>query len=602
MTRHLGITLLLLAFGCAHAPPPPPPPPPPPGEVLQAISAEFFEELLRRSPSWATSLGDRRFDRELEDPSDAAVQRHDAALAALEQRLAKVEPAKLSGDERVTFDALSFELASRRSVKQCRLHRWAVDPMAGPHLALAELPLRHGITTEADVASLVTRLALAKERLTSHAAELQAGLAAGYVAPILDVERVLRQLDEQLAIAPEKSEFVTGAKLPEAFTAEQKLAAIAALTRVTTESIHPGLAEYRRVLREVILPKARPEPGVGRIPDGGACWRALAFLHTSTQVDPEELHLFGLDELTRLKAEMLVLGKKRGAKDLPTLAKKIRADRKAHVRKREELLAHAAKLLARAQEALPLAFDRLPKTPIGVKPLEAFREKDAPAGYYQEATAGTGDHAYFYLNTYAPETRWLGGLAALTFHEALPGHHLQIALAKESEGLPAFRRQLGQSVFVEGWALYAEGLAAELGLYETDDEKLGRLSFEAWRAARLVVDTGLHLKGWSRAQAIELLEQHTLLSRGEIENEVDRYVTWPAQALAYKVGQVELLAIKAKAQQRLGERFHDGRFHDALLSQGAIPLTTLRAHMERWIEAELARKIEAPATPTTTGG
>ncbi len=599
MTRRLCFTLLL-ALGCAHAPPPPPPIPPPPGRTLESVAADFFEELLKRSPSWATSLGDRRFDRELEDPSDAAVQRHDAALASLQARLAKLDVAQLSNDERVTFDALAFELESRRGVKQCQLHRWAVDPMWGPHIQLADLPLRHGITDDDSLQTLVLRLGLAKARLEAHTAELEAGLAAGFVAPTIDVERVLRQLDEALAIAPEASAFVTGAKLPEAWTPEHRGLALAALTKVTAESIHPGLTTYRRVLREVILPKARPEPGVGRIPGGGECWRALAFLHTSTKVDPEELHLFGLDELTRLHAEMLVLGKRRGAKDLATLAKKIKADKRAHVRKREELLAHAAKLLARAQEALPLAFDRLPKTPIGVKALEAFREQDAPAGYYQEATLGTGEHAFFYVNTFAPETRWLGAMAALTFHEAVPGHHLQIALAHESEGLPAFRRRLGQSAFVEGWALYAEGLAAELGLYETDDEKLGRLSFEAWRAARLVVDTGLHLKGWSRAQAIEVLEKNTLLSRGEIENEVDRYVTWPAQALAYKVGQVELLAIKEKAKERLGARFADGRFHDALLSQGAIPLTTLRAHMERWIEAELARPVEPPAT--TTGG
>jgi uncharacterized protein (DUF885 family) len=223
-----------------------------------------------------------------------------------------------------------------------------------------------------------------------------------------------------------------------------------------------------------------------------------------------------------------------------------------------------------------------------VKAIEDFRDKDAPAAYYYSAPDDDSRPAYYYVNTYQPETRLLYKMAALAFHEAVPGHHLQIALTSENGALPVFQRHVGQTAFVEGWALYAEHLADELGLYQTPEEKLGALTYEMWRAVRLVVDTGLHAKGWTRDQAIEYMVSHTGHRREEATNEVDRYITWPGQALAYKIGELEIRRLRDEARQKLGGRFDLAAFHDHVLRSGAVPLTTLRHEIEAWVAAESA--------------
>ena len=272
-----------------------------------------------------------------------------------------------------------------------------------------------------------------------------------------------------------------------------------------------------------------------------------------------------------------------GGGELPAYLEAISKRKDQYLPDSAGLLEYNRELMARAMRALPRAFGRLPKTIIEVKAIEAFREKDAPAAYYYEAPQDGSRPAYYYVNTFRPDTRLLYKMPALAFHEAVPGHHLQIALAAENTGLPTFQREVGLTAFVEGWALYAEGLADELGLYRTADEKLGQLSYEMWRAVRLVVDSGLHAQGWTRQRAIDYLVARTGHRVEEATNEVDRYITWPGQAVAYKIGELEIRKLRNEAQKTLGERFDLRGFHDVLLSHGAVTLATARRLVEAWV-------------------
>ena len=525
------------------------------------------------------------------------MQKHLATLGALQAKLSKLDRTKLSAPERITADALAYELETRLGVEVCKSWRWDVDQLSGPQVWLPELPQHHTILEEKHGKDLAIRYGKAKRLYADQIENLRKGLSEGYVAPKINADRVLRQLEEQLAVKPEESPYLEAAKkLPEAWSGEQKQAMTALLLAAVKEGVYPGMLAYKEFLTTELLPKARAEVAVARIPGGDRCYAALVRRHTGATMDAEELHLLGLSEMARIHEEMLAIAKKRGGgKDLLGFMKKLKGNKAQYLKKPAAILEHNQQLMKKALDALPLAFNHLPQTAIEVKALEPFKEKDAPAGYYYEAPGDGSRPAYYYVNTYKPESRPLYGMAALAFHEAVPGHHLQIALANENKELPEFRRRVGQTAFVEGWALYAEGVADELGLYATPEEKLGRLSFEAWRAARLVVDTGMHMKGWKREQAVAYLRDNTMLSDADAENEIDRYIVWPGQALAYKVGQLEIRKLRAEAEEKLGPKFDVAQFHDCVLSEGAIPLPTLRRVVESYIAERLAAPEAAPA-------
>jgi uncharacterized protein (DUF885 family) len=324
---------------------------------------------------------------------------------------------------------------------------------------------------------------------------------------------------------------------------------------------------------------------VWAVTDGSEIYRLLARQHTTTELTPEELHQMGRDDLQQIHSEMRAIMARRGAGDMTIRAftEQLTRDPVNLPASRQELLHISEQLLAQAQAALPRAFGRLPKMAIQVKAVEDFRERDAPAAYYFQGNPDGSRPATFYINTFEPAARPKHTLPALAFHEGVPGHHLQVALAQETEGLPAFRRFSAgwlSTAFVEGWALYTERLADELGLYPDDLARFGMLGYQSWRACRLVVDTGLHHLRWSRQQAVEFFYDNVGLTQRETANEVDRYIVWPGQALAYKVGQREIEKVRREQEHALGERFDLRAFHDALLSHAAVPLSTLASTVQ----------------------
>jgi uncharacterized protein (DUF885 family) len=335
------------------------------------------------------------------------------------------------------------------------------------------------------------------------------------------------------------------------------------------------------------LPAARSgaQIGVGALPDGAACYAALIRHHTSEQPTADELHELGLAHIARIDEEFRVLGKRAfGTAKLDKILTRLRTDPKLYFETEQEVENFARASLHAAEAAAPKWFGRLPQAPCEVRRIPDYEAPYTTIAYYRQPTEI--DPGIYFINTFAPTTRPRYEARVLAIHEAVPGHHTQVALAQELSDAPAFRRHGGTTVFVEGWALYTERLADEMGLYETDLDRLGVLSFDAWRASRLVVDTGIHAKGWTRAQAIEFMLAHTALAENNIVNEVDRYVGWPGQALAYKYGQIELLRLREQAKAELNDRFDIAGFHDVVLGAGPVTLPILRGRVAAWIRAQ----------------
>jgi len=558
-----------------------------PPQALAALATEYWDAHLRARPLQATDIGDRRFDDRLPDNTPAARDQEIAALNALRPRVAAVPPTALSAGDRVTRALLLGEIDADLALDRCALDDWAVDARDGTQVAFLRLPELQPTRTPAEGWRLVARLEKMSAYIDQETANLRRGLAGGKVATAEEVKRVLGQLDDLLAKPDDKWPLRAPAAAPHAdWPAPEALAFVRAIDAAIAGAIRPAFERHRAALRAEILPRARDEAhaGILNIAGGAACYADLIKVHTSLDLPAAEIHRIGLEELERIHADMASVGKAAfGTASLPELRRKLRGDPAAFFHTRGDIETAARKALARAQAAEPRFLGKLPRTPCIVKRIEPYEEKDAPIAYYRSAAIDGTRPAAYYVNTYKPETRARYEVEALAFHESVPGHHVQIAIAQELPGLPEFRKHAGVTAFIEGWGMYAEGLADELGLYKGARERLGRLNFAAWRASRLVVDTGIHAMGWSRSKAIAFFEDNAILAHDNIVNEVDRYIAWPAQALAYKLGEREIRRLRGEAETRLGAKFDLKAFHDLVLGGGAVSLPVLREQVEAWI-------------------
>jgi uncharacterized protein (DUF885 family) len=455
-----------------------------------------------------------------------------------------------------------------------RLDELAVDQMDGPQVWLPELINWHPTDTPEHVQQLIGRYRAFGDLMSQYLGNLEDGIRDRRTAPTIAVERVIAQLQAMLATPPDDSPMSAPAADQPPLLADE-------LRRAVVEIVYPAFQRMLDFLEDYLVRHARKDPGVWAVADGEQIYALLARQHTTTELTPAELHQLGVDDLASIHREMRAIMANRGAANtsIRAFTEQLTGDPANQPTSRAELIQISEQLLANAQAALPRAFGRLPRLPIVVKPVEEFRERDAPAAYYFQANADGSRPATFYINTFEPHARPKHTLPALAFHEGVPGHHLQIALAQDAAALPAFRRLSAgwlANAFVEGWALYTERLADELGLYPDELARFGMLGYQAWRACRLVVDTGLHHLRWTREQAIEFFFENVGLTERETVNEVDRYIVWPGQALSYKVGQREIEALRREQQQRLAERFDLRAFHDAILSHAAVPLSALR--------------------------
>ncbi len=557
---------------------------------LAALADEYWQSTLESNPILATSLGDRRLDDRVDDPTPEAVDAHRARLAAQRLATVAVDPAPLGACERVTRSALLAQIDADDALLGSGLAAWAVDPVEGPTLTAFALEALQSVATPGQAKAMVARWRALGPWLDAHGDNLRRELAAGRVAVQAPTERVLDQLADALARPDDDLPLLAPLRVhhadwspPERETFDRDLRA------AVREVIRPALERYRAIVRDEIRPAARPDdrPGLAHVPGGPEAYRRLIEAHASLPLQAERIHAIGLDEVARIDAELAVLGERvLGTADLPTIRQRLRLDPSLHFATRDEVLATAEEALARARGTLPAWFGVLPRTECVVFAMPAHEEKHSTIAHYRNPAIDGSRPGQYLINTSEPETRPRYEAEALAHHEAIPGHHVQIAISQELTDLPAFRRHAGSTAFVEGWGLYTERLSDEMGLYSGDLDRIGILSFDAWRACRLVVDTGMHALGWTRQRAIDFMLGHTALAENNIANEVDRYIVMPGQALAYKIGQLEITRLRAEAVNRLGARFDIRAFHDTVLGQGAIGLEPLREIVLAWVDAQ----------------
>lgn len=595
--RLLAGALLLAGSlaGCRRAPRPAPPL----SDELESrklakLAEDFWAHLMRHNPEWATFHGDRRLDSELSDLSWESHLRMLEETRRLHEDVEALDPDKLAEPDRITREALLSLLSSALSTEVCRQLLWDVNPLDGVQALVLELPRLHSVNSPEQGQSLEVRYLKVGVLVDQHLDNLRRGQKDGYLATKVAVARVVGQLEQALATRPEDSRFLTEVELPGAWRDSEKQELRKSLAEAVRSAVYPALERYLSFLKAEYLARAREQVGLAENEDGEACYEAKIKALTGLLRSAEEIHRLGLEELSRNEAEMRQIALALiGSEDLEALERKLYQSPSQHAANEHQLLLYNTRLVQRAQAAARKAFGRMPSQKLEVKPIETDRAKDSPAGYYYQGSLAERRPGYYYLNTYDAPSRLLFQMEPLAFHETIPGHHLQIALAQELK-LPRFRRELGEPAFKEGWAHYAERLADELGLYSSPEARFGMLSDQALRAARLVVDTGLHAKGWSREQAIQFLVEHTAEPKDSVEREVDRYIVWPGQALGYKLGQLEILRLRQEAQARLGEKFDLRAFHDRLLANGAIPLATARRVMSQWVEERARAGAVAP--------
>jgi uncharacterized protein (DUF885 family) len=553
--------------------------------ALRALLNDHWEDTLRRSPTWATALGDHRFDALLPatgpEATFAAIHARDSFLT----RARALPVDALSPSDYLTVSLFIEKLTTDAATDICHTEQWELSGRTSPLVDINGLAEATPISTPDDGAHYVARLRQAGGYVDGAIANLRAGIAAGRTPTLSSTELVLKQVNEQLAQPNAAWVISTPAAAPHPGWSSVEVAALADGIHAAIPEVRDAYQKFQRFLVAELIPAARPESRAGTLylPDGEACYTALIRSETSLPLTPAEVHQTGLTALDGIHDEMRALGKTLfGIEELRAILKRLRADPSLYFKDSAEIQSAAERCLARSTQAIPRFFGRLPAASCTVKPIPDYEAPYTYIAYYNPMVPGERGGEYR-INLSRPETRARFEMEALTWHESIPGHHLQIAIAQELPDMPAFRKNLSTTAFVEGWALYTERLADEMGLYSSDLDRLGMLSFDAWRASRLVVDTGIHAKGWTRAQAETFLLENTALAPNNIHNEVDRYITWPGQACAYKIGQIELWKLRHEAERRLGARFDLKAFHDVVLGQGAVTLPVLRAQVDAWI-------------------
>ncbi len=558
--------------------------------AVDALADRFWDGLLERQPVAATFFGDDRFDDRLDDPGPAGRTADLAAAQALLAEAAAIDRAGLEVEAAITLDML--EVVGRLTVRAHAQATWqlaSIDQLGGPQVLTGDLARVQRVDTPDALDRLLARLAAYPAYIDGHIEVLRAGVAAGRTAAAPVVERVLEQTT-RAASSPAAEDPLLAAH-PELAAASR-----ARLDRAIAHQVRPAQQRFLEAMRDY-APHARREPGLWVLPDGEALYEAAIEAHTTLVESAAAIHAYGLARLEALDEQRQTIARRAGAASVAAYRETLLADPANHATSGDEIVAFCEAVIGRASAAAPRVFGRLPRAACVVRPVEPYAAPEAPPAFYLPPRPDGGRPGTFFVNTYEATARPLHRFAATAFHEAVPGHHFQLAIETELTGLPRFRTlgsRLTGVAYTEGWGLYSEGLADELGLYQDERERFGMLEAQAWRAARLVVDTGLHAFRWDRARVVEFLEGAAGLPRLEAETETDRYIGWPGQALAYMIGQRELLDLRREAAAAAGGAFDLKAFHDAVLGHGGLPLATLRRQLPRWLDVGASNGTMTP--------
>ena len=545
---------------------------------------------MREFPTFASNLGDRRYNDRLTDVSLAASARRDEHRRQTLARLLRLDRSKLAAPDRLNYDLFRKDLENDIEEYRLNLHLMPVTQRGGIQSSdeMAEL-LRFQNVKDYD--DWLARLRAFPAYVEQTLEVMREGVRRRMLWPKVTLQRVPAQLDRQLKATTEESGFYKPFREFPADIPEPERARLAQQGREAVErSVMPALRKFRDYFVGEYLPASFDQVGAWQWPNGAEAYSFLARRYTTTNMTPEQIHEKGLSEVARIRAEMQKVMTQVGFKgSLKEFFKKLRNDDQFYYKSPQDLLDAYRAVAKRIDPNLVKVFKTLPRMPYGVTPIPDKIAPDTTTAYYQQGSADGTRPGYYYVNLYKPETRPKWEMMALSLHESVPGHHLQIARAMELGEIPKFRRYGGYTAFVEGWGLYAESLGEEMGLYDDPYSKFGQLTYEMWRAVRLVVDTGMHFYKWDRQKAIDYFLDNAAKTELDVTNEIDRYITDPGQALAYKLGELKIKELRARAKAALGEDFDVREFHDVVLGSGAVPLDVLEQNVNEWIARQKSR-------------
>ncbi len=553
-------------------------------QQLKALLANEWEYGLKTDPEAATSLGDNRYNAELTDYSPQAYERDAERNRGFLRDFEQIDPSALTAEDKLNRTLMIRRL--RDHIQEIDMKAWEMpaDQMNGVHLSLAELPGYTHFATARDYADYISRLHKYPAAFSQIEDDMRLGMRDRLMPPKYLLAKVAAQA-RQIADAPvTKSPFASPVgHFPSSISRSDQSRIRSAVIEVIKTDVAPAYSEFADFVVQDYAPAGRLEPGVWSLPGGDALYRRDVRVMTTTEQTPEQFYEIGLKQVDEIEKDMLALAHQQSFQDLKSFNAHIKATKSFYASSGQQILKLYQGYINQMRPEMATLFGRQPKAPLEVIPMEAFRSKDAVPADYSPGSADGKRPGRINVNEWDPTHRLTLNIEAIAYHEGIPGHHQQIALAQELPGLPDFRKNAGYNAFVEGWALYAERLGKEVGFYKDPYSEYGRLENEMWRAVRLVVDTGVHYKHWSRQQMVDFFHAHTAMDEPNIQTEVDRYIAWPGQALAYKAGQLKILELRERARKELGARFDLRSFHDAVLEEGALPLDILETKIDAWI-------------------
>lgn len=558
-------------------------------KALDALFAGIWQDRLAHDPEFASSIGDKRYDDRLTDHS---VQAYNDALDRGREyliRLGGIDTAGMSDQEVLSKELMVRQLVQQQEEAEFKPWEMPLSQFSGIQIDLPQLVPQLSFDDAKDYDDYAARLSKVPVAFQQIMDNAMSGIEDGRVPPKFILQKVLAQVNAIAGQKPENTPFAQPLKKfpPSVSAAEQARIRAEVLAAIRTKVL-PSYTHLAIFLTKTYIPAGRVEPGIWSIPDGDKYYAFLVKQSTTTDMTPAQIHQIGLDEVKRDEDEMTAIAHKLGFKDLAALRASIPANSKLHAQSSDQLIGLYSHYIDQMRPRLPDLFGHLPKAPLVVAPVPAYMQQDQTQAYYEPGTSDGKRPGTVYVNLYKFQDRLLTNVESVSYHEGIPGHHLQISIAQELTGVPQFRRYTYNTAYTEGWALYAERLGKDVGFYQDPYSDYGRIEADEWRAIRLVVDTGVHSMHWSRQQMLDYFRAHSSMDETNIEEEVDRYIAWPAQALGYKIGQMEILALRARAQQALGPKFDLRAFHDEVLDSGALPMDLLEQRVDAWIAARKA--------------
>ncbi len=550
---------------------------------LHELLNEQWEYTLRTSPELASIIGDKRYNDKLSDFSQAAIDKDLRQTRIFLQQFEAVDTTGFPEQEQLNHDLMVRDLGQRLEAARFKEWEMPVSQFGGIHIDTPQFVTSLSFSTVKDYEDYIARLKQLPRAFEETMIQMRKGMADGLMPPRILLVQVAEQAEDIAKQKSEESPFAQPTNnFPKEFSQAERDRVRAGVLAAIRDQVLPAYVAFAKFVRNEYAPKGRTDIGIWALLQGNERYAFDVRHQTTTNMAPEEIHQLGLREVARIEAEQLAIAKQLGFSDLKTFKESLRKNPDVHAKSRQQILEEYRTYTDQMWKRLPEYFGRLPKAKLEILPVEAFREKTASTSYNQGTPDGSRP-GHVFVNTYDYENQLTINNEDTAYHEGVPGHHMQISIAQEQSDLPPFRQQAFYTAYIEGWALYCERLGKEMGFYQNPYNNYGRLDDEMWRAARLVVDTGIHYKKWKREQVVQYLRDHSSQNEAYFQAETDRYIAWPAQALAYKVGQLTILRLREKARTELGARFDIRAFHDEVLGGGALPLDVLEQRIDRWI-------------------